>query len=152
MFQDTQWNDIDYMDRNNDFTYDKKKFRDLSQFVDDIHSVSISKFVFISFVVNHLTLVFQAGMHYIPIIDAGVSASEKPGTYPPYDEGLVDDIFVKDATSGQPFIGKVWNLVSTVWPDFTNPKIKDYYIRMLQKTHKMFPFDGIWIVRNFIKP
>lgn len=52
----------------------------------------------------------QLGMHYIPLIDPGVSGSEKPGTYPPYDEGLQLDIFVKNS-SGQPFVGKV----SLVW-------------------------------------
>ncbi|XP_046491044.1 lysosomal alpha-glucosidase-like isoform X1 [Neodiprion pinetum] len=124
---DTQWNDIDYMDRNNDFTYDKKDFKDLPEFVDELHSV---------------------GMHYIPIIDAGLSASEKPGEYLPYDEGLRERIFVKDSATGQPFVGKVWNLVSTVWPDFTNPMTSDYYLRMLQNTHKMFAFDGIWIDMN----
>jgi hypothetical protein len=45
-------------------------------------------------------------MHYIPLIDPGVSGSEKPGTYPPYDEGLQFDIFIKNS-SGQPFVGKV---------------------------------------------
>jgi hypothetical protein len=45
-------------------------------------------------------------MHYILLIDPGVSGSEKPGTYPPYDEGLQMDIFIKNS-SGQPFVGKV---------------------------------------------
>jgi lysosomal alpha-glucosidase len=45
-------------------------------------------------------------MHYIPLIDPGISGSEKPGTYPPYDEGLQMDIFIKNAT-GLPFVGKV---------------------------------------------
>jgi len=48
----------------------------------------------------------QLGMHYIPLIDPGISGSEKPGTYPPYDEGLQLDIFIKNS-SGQPFVGKV---------------------------------------------
>ncbi|XP_012261340.2 lysosomal alpha-glucosidase-like [Athalia rosae] len=124
---DVQWNDIDYMDRNNDFTFDTKAYKELPQFVEEIHS---------------------AGMHYIPIIDAGVSAAEKPGTYPPYDEGVKDDIFIKDAATDKPFIAKVWNSVSTAWPDFTNPKTTDYYHRMLQNTYNMFKFDGIWIDMN----
>ena len=52
----------------------------------------------------------QLGMHYILLIDPGVSGSEEPGTYPPYDEGLQLDIFIKNS-SGQPFVGKV----SLVW-------------------------------------
>lgn len=37
--QDTQWNDLDYMDKNNDFTYNLDKFKDLPEFVNEIHSV-----------------------------------------------------------------------------------------------------------------
>lgn len=41
IFQDTQWNDLDYMDKNNDFTYDKTKFKDLPNFIKELHDVSI---------------------------------------------------------------------------------------------------------------
>lgn len=44
---DAQWNDIDHMDRQNDFTYDKKNFKELPEFVDELH---------------------ERGMHYVPII------------------------------------------------------------------------------------
>lgn len=73
------------MDNQNDFTYDKENYKGLPAFVKELH---------------------DNGMHYIPLIDPGVSASEKPGTYPPYDEGISMDIFVRNS-SGQPFIGKV---------------------------------------------
>lgn len=85
-------------------------------------------------------------MHYIPLIDAGVSASEDNGTYPPYEEGLKQDIFVKDGESDKPFVGKVWNYVSTVWPDFTNPKTMIYYANMMGDMHNSFAYDGAWIV------
>ncbi|XP_011882286.1 PREDICTED: lysosomal alpha-glucosidase-like [Vollenhovia emeryi] len=124
---DTQWNDLDYMDKNNDFTYNKEKFRDLPEFVEEIHSV---------------------GMHYIPLIDAGISASEDNGSYLPYDEGIKQDIFVKDGTSSKPFVGKVWNFVSTVWPDFTNPKTMIYYASMMGDMHNSFAYDGAWIDMN----
>lgn len=48
----------------------------------------------------------QAGMHYVPIIDPGISASEAPNTYPPWDEGVHLNIFVRNE-SNLPFIGKV---------------------------------------------
>lgn len=73
------------MNNDNDFTYDVENFEGLPDFVKELHS---------------------KGMHYIPIIDPGVSGSEKPGTYPPYDIGLEMDIFIKNST-GQTFIGKV---------------------------------------------
>ena len=45
-------------------------------------------------------------MHYIPLIDPGVSAGEKPGQYEPYDYGLELGIFVADEKN-KPFVGKV---------------------------------------------
>ncbi|KAK9300498.1 hypothetical protein QLX08_006841 [Tetragonisca angustula] len=124
---DTQWNDLDYMDKNNDFTYNLNKFKNLPQFVDEIHS---------------------RGMHYIPLIDAGVSGSEENGTYLPYDEGIKKDIFIKDGATNQPFVGKVWNLISTVWPDFTNPKTQNYYLQMMSNMYRNFTYDGAWIDMN----
>ncbi|XP_014481924.1 PREDICTED: lysosomal alpha-glucosidase-like [Dinoponera quadriceps] len=124
---DIQWNDLDYMDKNNDFTYNKDTFKDLPKFVEEIHS---------------------AGMRYIPLIDAGISASEDNGSYLPYDEGIKQDIFIKDGMSNEPFTGKVWNLISTVWPDFTNPKTIDYYTDMMSNMHDSFAYDGAWIDMN----
>lgn len=68
-----------------------------------------------STVLQCIYICLQLGMHYIPLIDPGVSGSEKPGTYPPYDEGLEMDIFIKNST-GLPFVGKVslpaWILIT----------------------------------------
>lgn len=121
------WNDIDYMKNQNDFTIDEQKFKNLSQLVSDIHS---------------------AGMHYIPILDPGVSASEPAGTYPPYDDGVAMDIFIKDHR-GKIFIGKVWNPNSTAFPDFTNPKTQEYWTKQIRGLKKKLDFDGLWIVRTF---
>lgn len=73
------------MNNSNDFTYDHENFKDLPGFVKELH---------------------QRGMHYIPLVDPGISASEAPGTYPPYDKAIEMDILVKNS-SGRPFIGKV---------------------------------------------
>lgn len=73
------------MQSSNDFTYDKVNFKGLPEFVKDLH---------------------DRGMHYIPLIDCGVSSGEPIGTYPPYDDGVKMDIFVKNST-GQIFVGKV---------------------------------------------
>nr|CAD7427821.1 unnamed protein product [Timema monikensis] len=123
---DVQWNDLDYMAHSSDFTYNQTTYAGLPQFVNLLH---------------------QVGMHYIPLIDPGISAAEPAGTYPPYDEGLKLGIFVKNS-SGQPFIGKVWNPVDTVWPDFTHPKTVDYWLNQLKSMHDKFQFDGAWIDMN----
>jgi lysosomal alpha-glucosidase len=85
-------------------------------------------------------------MHYIPLIDAGISAFVDNGSYLPYSEGIKQDIFIKDGISNKPYLGKVWNLVSTVWPDFTNPKTMDYYENMMSDMYDSFVYDGAWIV------
>ncbi|RWS03137.1 lysosomal alpha-glucosidase-like protein [Dinothrombium tinctorium] len=64
---DVQWNDMDYMNRRNDFTVDLRTYKYLPIFVDYLHRI---------------------GMRYVMIIEPGISGGEKPGTYMPYDEGL----------------------------------------------------------------
>lgn len=123
---DTQWNDIDYMKNHNDFTIDLDKYKNLPQLVQDIH---------------------KAGMHYVPIIDPGISASEPPGTYPPWDQGMFLGVFVRNHTN-QPFIGKVWNPVSTAWPDFTHPLSTYYWSKQMLAFHNNVSYDGAWIDMN----
>ncbi|KAL4706223.1 hypothetical protein ACJJTC_018407 [Scirpophaga incertulas] len=123
---DVQWNDIDYMKNANDFTYDEHNYKGLPEFVDELH---------------------REGMHYVVILDPGVSASEKPGTYPPYDRGIEMNIFVRNSTD-QPFIGKVWNRVSTAFPDFTHPNATQYWLEMMTSLHSKIKYDGAWIDMN----
>ena len=145
---DVQWNDLDYMDTAKDFTYDRNKFAGLPEFVHEIHSV---------------------GMQYIPLIDPGISNSEFKSQYPPYDEGISMNVFVKNSAEpgAPPFVGKVWNTVSTVWPDFTHPNATEYWTNQLKTFHDevtcrffllfqnaildfifQVPFDGAWIDMN----
>lgn len=114
------------MKDSNDFTYDNVTFSGLAEFVNDLHS---------------------QGVQWVPLIDAGVSASEPKGTYPPFDTGIDADIFVKNSSGGL-FIGKVWNRHSTVWPDFTHPSALSYWKSLLETFHKQIPFDGVWLDMN----
>lgn len=45
-------------------------------------------------------------MHHVIILDPGVSSREPQGTYPPYDDGLKKELFIKNA-SGLPLEGQV---------------------------------------------
>ncbi|GFQ90813.1 lysosomal alpha-glucosidase [Trichonephila clavata] len=110
---DVQWNDIDFMKRYLDFTYDPVNFAKLPEFVDDLHA---------------------RGMHYVAMFSPGVSNSEEPDTYPPYDEAAKLDLFVKNAT-GSDFEAKVWNWNLTVFPDFSNPATPSYWAKQFQKYH-----------------
>ncbi|XP_035210738.1 lysosomal alpha-glucosidase-like isoform X2 [Stegodyphus dumicola] len=123
---DVQWNDIDYMDRYKDFTYDKEAFKGLPEFVNDLH---------------------DKGMHYVIMTDPGISNSEKPGTYPPYDEGVKNNIFIKNA-DGTIFVGKVWTDGYTVFPDFSHPSASSYWTNQFKNFYKEVAFDGVWIDMN----
>ncbi|KAJ0178509.1 hypothetical protein K1T71_006332 [Dendrolimus kikuchii] len=123
---DVQWNDIDYMHDHNDFTYDTQEYAGLPDFVKLLHN---------------------EGMHYMIIIDPGIGASEKAGTYAAYDRGIEMDVFIKNSTN-QPFVGKVWNVGLTVFPDFTHPNSTPYWVEMMTDFHKNIPFDGAWIDMN----
>lgn len=98
---DVQWNDIDYMNHFEDFTYAKDNFSGLPEFVQKLH---------------------DQGMHYVPIIDPAIEGHDI--NYAPYDEAIKLDIFVKNA-DGSIFEGKVWNTNVSYFPDFTNPKTSE---------------------------
>ncbi|XP_035210740.1 lysosomal alpha-glucosidase-like isoform X2 [Stegodyphus dumicola] len=123
---DVQWNDIDFMDKFEDFTYDKTNFKGLPEFVKDLHN---------------------KGMHYVFMTDPGISNAEKPGTYPPYDDGVKDNIFIKNA-DGTILNGKVWNYGNTVYPDFSHPSAASYWTKQFKKFYNEVQFDGVWIDMN----
>ena len=64
-----------------DFTFDHVRYKDLPDFVNELHSKNIK---------------------YVPIIDAGIAMREK-GQYPAYDLGRENDIFIK--VEGKTLIG-----------------------------------------------
>ncbi|XP_072044621.1 lysosomal alpha-glucosidase-like isoform X1 [Amphiura filiformis] len=121
--QDTQWNDIDYMNNTLDFTLGGT-FKDLADLVNDLHA---------------------NGQHYMMITDPGIS-NLHPGSYPPYDTGLQNGVFVT-SDDGKPLIGKVWP-GTTAFPDFFNPKTKQWWTDTVKTFHKTVPFDGMWIDMN----
>lgn len=58
------------------------------------------------------------------------------------------NIFVKNITDMSPFVGKVWNTKSSVWPDFTDPKATIYWTKMMQDFYDQCPYSGVWIDMN----
>lgn len=128
--QDVQWNDIDYMHNQLDFTTGPK-FGDQKSMVETLH---------------------QRGMHYVMIVDPGISNTQKSGTYTPYDLGMKMDIFIKDST-GKPLVGRVWPGY-TLFPDFTHPSASQYWTTLVKEFHDKVAFDGMWIdmneVSNFV--
>ena len=74
------------MDKNKDFTIDANKFNGITEFVDEVHA---------------------KGLRYVVIVDPGISSAETAGSYQPFVDGLVMDVFVKNA-SDQVIEGRVW--------------------------------------------
>ncbi len=83
---DVQWTDIDTMSSFLDFTYDEKNFHGLPELVREIQA---------------------EGMHYVNIIDPGISSTQTAGSYLPYDDGVKRGIFMKKFNSTELIIGKV---------------------------------------------
>jgi lysosomal alpha-glucosidase len=83
---DVQWTDIDAMSSFLDFTYDSKNFHNLPEFVRALQA---------------------EGVHYVNIIDPGISSTESAGSYFPYDDGIKRGIFMTKYNSTELIIGKV---------------------------------------------
>ncbi|CAF0929492.1 unnamed protein product [Adineta ricciae] len=123
---DVQWTDIDVMSNKLDFTYDTKNFHGLPELVRTLQA---------------------NGKHYVNIIDPAISSTQPAGTYPPYDDGLQQGVFITKYNSTEPIIGEVWP-GATAFPDFTNPKGIDWWTRAVSAFHEIVPFDGMWIDMN----
>lgn len=147
---DVQYADIDYMERQMDFTLDKTNFPGLPALVDRMRG---------------------EGMRFIFILDPAIAANETTGSYAAFDSGIEKDVFIKwpPALSNDIVWGKVWpdypNITvdnSLDWdtqvelfrsfvafPDFFKngtaewwaDQIKDYYDNVMK-------FDGLWIDMN----
>jgi lysosomal alpha-glucosidase len=96
--------DIDYMRNHLDFTYDAVAFGNLPALVENLHAHN---------------------QHYIMIVDPGISNTQAPGAYAPYDDGIKQDVFIKNASGGI-LVGSVWP-GNTAFPDFLNPATVKYW-------------------------
>lgn len=121
---DTMWGDIDYMDQRRDFSWDPRNFPkdQMASFVDSLHAQD---------------------MRYVVIVDPGIPFLPE---YGPYEEGRKQDVFIKNF-DGSLFVGEVWPGL-TVFPDFMNPKIIDYWGPLITEFLDGVKVDGLWIDMN----
>uniref|UniRef100_A0A8C1VGS7 alpha-glucosidase n=1 Tax=Cyprinus carpio TaxID=7962 RepID=A0A8C1VGS7_CYPCA len=147
---DVQYADIDYMERQMDFTLDQVNFKELPALVDQMRA---------------------EGMRFIFILDPAIAGNETKGSYPAFDTGIEKDVFIKwpPELSNDIVWGKVWPDYPNVtvdnsldwdtqvelfrafaaFPDFFKTstaewwgeQIKDYYNNIMK-------FDGLWIDMN----
>ncbi|KAK9816809.1 hypothetical protein WJX72_005317 [[Myrmecia] bisecta] len=120
----TIWIDIEHMDKWKAFTLDPVNYppAQFKAWVDRLHA---------------------NGQKWVPILDPGMSV--EPG-YVPTEEGIADDIFLRDLTGGL-YLGQVWP-GAVHFPDFMNPKTSDWWARQISRFHNVSGFDGLWIDMN----
>ncbi|XP_053456512.1 sucrase-isomaltase, intestinal [Nycticebus coucang] len=143
---DVQYTDIDYMERQLDFTIDDE-FAELPQFVDRIRG---------------------EGMRYIIILDPAISGNEtKP--YPAFTRGIEKDVFVKWPNTSDICWAKVWPDLPNVtidetitedeavnasrahvaFPDFFRNATAGWWAREIIDFYTdQMKFDGLWIDMN----
>jgi alpha-glucosidase len=122
---DTMWNDIDYMDKYEDFSFDPVNYppQKMAQFVQTLHN---------------------NGQHYVVIVDPGI---HNRSGYAPFDDGLKRKIFISEADGVTPVIGKVWPGY-TAFPDFSNPAAAQYWQDYIGEFLQTVAIDGLWIDMN----
>jgi len=103
---DTMWADIDYMDDYKIFTISPSRYGNLTKHVKYIRGP-------------------EKNMTFVPIMDAGVAVREN-ANYTAYEEGLKQDIFIKQATNDKPLTSGVW-CGHAYFPDYFNEKTQSYW-------------------------
>ncbi|TRY94146.1 hypothetical protein DNTS_001829, partial [Danionella cerebrum] len=147
---DVQYADIDYMERQLDFTLDKVNFPGLPDLVNRMRA---------------------DGMRFIFILDPAISGNETTGTYPAFETGVEKDVFIKwpPELSSDIVWGKVWpdfpNITvdnSLDWdtqvelyrayaafPDFFKNTTAEWWHEQIKNYYNdVMKFDGIWIDMN----
>ena len=166
---DVQYADIDYMERQLDFTLDERNFAGLADYVDKIRS--------------------EYDMRFILILDPAISADEGSDpenawrdyngeVYPTYQRGLDSDVYIR-GSDGELEYGKVWPYLPGVYlddivqddngwdanvakyhskvtfPDYFRNETSVWWTDEIERLHHdMFAnhtgilFDGIWVDMN----
>ncbi|XP_038174418.1 maltase-glucoamylase, intestinal isoform X2 [Arvicola amphibius] len=149
---DVQYSDIDYMERQLDFTL-SPKFSGLPDLINRMK---------------------KAGMRVILILDPAISGNETQ-EYPAFDRGIKNDVFIRYPNNGDIVWGKVWPDYPGVevnssldwdsqlelyrayaaFPDFFRNSTAEWWKKEIRELHtnmnnpeKSLKFDGLWIDMN----
>lgn len=134
--QDVQFFDVNYMYDRRDFTYDQTDWKDLPEFIEELHNDTLKVTV---------------------ILDPPIASDFDE--YPPGQRGKEADVFIKwlsetyipddqDPSWGSYMVGRVWPSFPTVFPDFLNPAALEWWGNELDMFRKDINYDGIWIDMN----
>ncbi|XP_037703405.1 sucrase-isomaltase, intestinal-like [Choloepus didactylus] len=124
---DVQYGDVDYMERQMDFTYDKTNFVGLPEYIDQLK---------------------KDGIHYVIALDPFLTKDEPRGTYRPFELGEERGIWINNSDGVTPAVGEVLSPGESVFADFTNPQTSLWWIEMCMEFQNILNYDGILIDMN----
>lgn len=101
---DVIWLDIEHTDDKKYFTWDKVRFPNPNEMVDRLDAKS---------------------RKLVTVVDPHV---KRASGWDLYEEGLSADVYVKKADGSTVYEGWCWP-GSSVWPDFIDPRVRDWYAR-----------------------
>ena len=119
---DTMWSDLDYMQSKAIFTVDERNYPP-SKMKD---------------------LMKNKQIHYIPLIDVGVSMEDKVAM----SKGIADNVFLKNPRQPKQ------DYIATVWPgkvhfvDYLHPNASNFWESQLERLYDLIPFSGVWLDMN----
>ena len=110
--------DIDYMDGYRCFTWNHEYFPDPKRMIGELR---------------------EAGFHTVVMIDPGIKVDED---YAVYLDGAAQDVFCRRST-GEQMVGPVWP-PECVWPDYTNPRVRDWWGQLYRELYVEQGVSGFW--------
>ena len=110
--------DIDYMDGYRCFTWNRDYFPDPKRMIAEL---------------------LEDGFHTVVMIDPGIRVDED---YFVYQEGVARDAFCRRST-GERMVGPVWP-PECVWPDYTNPEVRDWWGGLYHELYVEQGISGFW--------
>lgn len=110
--------DIDYMDGYRCFTWNEHHFPDPKQLIDELRA---------------------AGFQTVVMIDPGIRIDPD---YFVYRDGMESDVFCR-RSSGDLMTGPVWP-PHCVWPDYTNPAVRQWWGALYQDLYLKDGVSGFW--------
>ena len=85
----------------------------------------------------------QAGRKFVPITDAAIPVTD----YPPYNDGINDNVYIQSPFHPGPIIGVVWP-GTCVYIDWFNPNATSYWHAQMDSLRTVMEFDGFWVDMN----
>ena len=125
---DGMWIDADSMEKYQLFSLNKKKFKKLPIYIDNI--------------------IHKDHGYFISILDIGFLYNESNlNNYTRL--GDMYNLFIKSGYTGKNLMARVWP-GKTVFPDFFNPLIDKLWDKGLDDYYNILKYDGIWLDKNEI--